>query len=202
MPKQKRSKIILGVTGSLACGKSTVARMFKAHDGELIDADRLAHESMFRGGVVYKKIVNFFGNGILKNGGIIDRQKLAGIVFIHNSALKKLNSIIHPVVIKEIYRRIRDSKKPLVILDAPLIIETGLRKMVDKLVVVSVRRDQQFSRAKKISALSNEQIDLRIKSQIPLRRKVRLADFIIDNSGAISKTRKQVSEIRRKLWKS
>lgn len=202
MTKQKKNKIVIGVTGSLSCGKSTVARLLKTRDCELIDADSLAHDAIKRGGSVYKKIVSFFGRGILKNNKNIDREKLAGIVFVNKAALEKLNRMVHPAVIKEISRRIRNSAKKIVILDAPLIIEAHARSMVDKLVVVKAKRSQQFSRAKSKLSLCKEQAKRRIKSQISQNAKSRFANFIIDNSGTINKTRKQVSEIRRKLWKS
>ena len=199
MPKQKKDKFVIGVTGGMGSGKSTVARMLKNRACELIDADRVAHQSLYRGGPVYKKIVSFFGPRILKADKNIDCGKLARIVFVNKSALEKLNRIVHPAVIKEIFRRIRISKRDVIILDAPLIIEAGLMPMIDKLIVVTAKKSQQFSRSKKSLALSKGQISRRIKSQISQSAKSRLADFIIDNSGTISKTRKQVSEVRRTL---
>jgi len=199
MPKPKKDRIVIGITGSLACGKSTVARLFAGRSGELIDADKLAHAALSKGSAVYKKVVGFFGKSILQADGAIDRGKLAAIVFIHRPALNKLNSIVHPVVIKEIIRRIRSCRKSLVVLDAPLIIEAGLRRMVDKLVVVTAKNDQQLRRAKKSLKLTGRQADSRIKSQIPLRQKSRLADFIIDNSGNFKETRKQVSVIKKTI---
>jgi len=202
MKKQKKNKFILGVTGGLGCGKSTVARLFKTCACELIDADKLAHQSLYRGGTVYKKIVSFFGPGILKRDKNIDRQKLAGIVFLHSSALEKLNSIVHPALKKEIFRRISNSRKRIIILDAALIIEAGLRRKLDKLVVVTAKRAQQLKRSGRKLAINNRQARLRMKSQISQDEKSRFADFIIDNSGSINKTRKQVLAIRRRLWKS
>ncbi|MDD5692393.1 MAG: dephospho-CoA kinase, partial [Candidatus Omnitrophica bacterium] len=197
MIKQNKNKIVIGVTGGLGSGKSTVARILKTRDCELIDADKLAHRSLHRGGMVYKKIVGFFGTGILKKDRNIDRQKLAGIVFLHSPALKKLNSIVHPELKKEIFRRIRSSRKRVIILDAALIIEAGLRRKLDKLVVVTAKRGQQMERSAGKLAINNRQAALRIKSQISQDEKSRFADFIIDNSGSINKTRKQVLEIRR-----
>lgn len=202
MKKQKKNKFILGVTGGLGCGKSTVARLFKTCACELIDADKLAHQSLYRGGTVYKKIVSFFGPGILKRDKNIDRQKLAGIVFLHSSALEKLNSIVHPALKKEIFRRISNSRKRIIILDAALIIEAGLRRKLDKLVVVTAKRAQQLKRSGRKLAINNRQARLRMKSQISQDEKSRFADFIIDNSGSINKTRKQILAIRRRLWKS
>jgi len=202
MTKQKKDKIVIGVTGGLGAGKSTVARMLKNRDCELIDADKLAHRMLYRGGSVYKKIVNFFGAGILKTDKNIDRQKLAGIVFLHRPALEKLNSIMHPELKKEIFRRINNSGKRIIILDAALIIEAGLRRKLDKLVMVKAKRGQQLYRSGGKLAINNRQAALRIKSQISQNEKSRFADFIIDNSGSIKKTRKQVLELRRHLWKS
>jgi len=202
MLRQKRNKFVLGITGSIGSGKSTVARMFKTRDCQLIDADKLAHEALAIGSAVYKKIVAVFGCGILKYDKRIDRSKLARIAFVNKAALNKLNSIVHQAVIAEIKRRIKNSDKKIILLDAALIIEAGLRKIIDKLVVVRASRQQQILRSQKKLALSKNEISRRIKYQISQNAKLRLADFIIDNSGQISQTRKQVSEIRRKLWRS
>lgn len=190
---------MLGITGGLGCGKSTVARLFKTPACELIDADRIAHRSLCRGSAAYKKIVGFFGPGILKKDKNIDRAKLGGIVFIHKPALKKLNSIVHPEVKREIIRRIRSSTKKMVILDAALIIEAGLRNKVDKLAVVTAKRSQQIRRSGSKLSIGSSQARMRMKSQISQKQKMRFADFIIDNSGSIAKTKKQVLKIRRAL---
>jgi len=199
MLKQKKNKLIIGITGCIGSGKSTVARMFKAKDCQLIDADKLAHRLLATGSFVYKKIVANFGKSILRRNNSIDRAKLAKIAFVDKKALAKLNRIVHQAVIAEIKRRIKNSDKKIVILDAALIIETGLRKMFDKLVVVTARREQQILRSQKRLALSRAEIVRRMKYQISQNEKLRLADFIIDNSGALSKTRKQIIEIRRTL---
>jgi len=202
MKKQKKNKFVLGVTGNIGSGKSSVAAMFKTKDAALIDADKLAHQvCSFKSGV-YKKIKNCFGKVILKNNNCIDRIKLASIVFSDKAALDKLNSIVHPVVIKEIRQLIKKSNKKIIILDAALIIEAGLRKTIDKLVVVSSKRNQQILRSSKSSGLSRNEIIKRMQFQISQRKKERFADFIIDNSGSMNKTRKQVMQIRRFLWKS
>jgi dephospho-CoA kinase len=197
MLKQKKNKFVLGITGNIGCGKSTVARLFKTKDCLLIDADKLAHELIKNGSEVYKKIKNYFGKEILKKNECIDRAKLAEVVFADKLALAKLNSIIHPAIIGEIKQRIKDSAKRAIILDASLIIEAGLARMVDKLVVVKAKREQQILRSQKNLGLKRGQVVLRIKSQISQKEKLRFADFIIDNSGTINQTRKQVVEIRR-----
>lgn len=176
--------------------------MFKTGDCLLIDADRLAHRFLFAPGAVYKKIRKNFGEGILNPDKKINRAKLAKRVFADTRDLARLNAIVHPVLIKEIRRLIKNSDKKVIILDAALIIEAGLRKIVDKLVVVTAKKNQQVLRQQKGAGLSRREIMLRIKSQISQNKKTRFADFIIDNSGSIAETKKQVFAIRRKLWKS
>ncbi len=199
MLKQKKSKLVLGVTGNMGSGKSSVARMLKTGDCLLIDADRLGHDLLSCGTKVYRKIIKSFGRGILKADNSIDRVKLASVAFANKASLSRLNRIVHAAIIAEIKRQIRNSKKKIIILDAALIIEAGLKKIVDILVVVTASRQQQILRTQKRLFLSRNEISRRMKYQISQNAKLRLADFIIDNSGKISQTRKQVSEIRRAL---
>ena len=202
MPKPRKNKFVLGVTGCIGCGKSTVAGMFKSKDSLLIDADCLGHDLMSIGTGVYRKIIKSFGRGILKPDNSIDRAKLSKIVFTNRETLAKLNGIVHPELIRQVKRRIRNSNNRIIVLDAALIIEAGLTRMVDKLVVVTAKRQQQILRSQKSLGLTKKQVISRMKSQISQKAKSRFADFIIDNSSSLSKTRKQVYEIRRKLWKS
>jgi dephospho-CoA kinase len=202
MLRQRKDKLVLGVTGNIACGKSTVARLFKTKDCLLIDADVLGRRLLTKNRLLHKKIRGTFGSNVFKPSGCVDRVKLAEIVFTHKVALKKLMRIMHPPIIKEIKRLIKVTPKKIIILDAPLIIEAGLRKLVDKLIVVKAKRKQQFLRAQKNRGFGKQALAMRMKSQISQEAKLRFADFIIDNNGQISKTSKQVTEIRRKLWKS
>ncbi len=202
MPKPRKNKFVLGVTGNIACGKSTVAGMFKNKDCLLINADKLARGLFSNGSRVYFKIKKYFGQTILKDNNRVDREKLAKIVFADKAVLSKFNSIVHPELIRKIKRFIRNSNKRIIILDAALIVEAGLIKMVDKLVVVTAKRNQQISRGRKSLGLAKEQVILRMKSQVSQKVKSRFADFIIDNSSQVSKTLKQVYKIRRQLWKS
>ena len=202
MPKRRKTKFVLGITGCIGCGKSMVAGMFKTKDCLLIDADCLGHDLISIGTGVYRKIIKLFGQGILKPDYSIDREKLAKIVFANKASLAKLNRIMHPELISKIKRFMRNSDKRIIILDAALIIEAGLIGLVDKLVVVTAKKQQQILRSQKSLGLSKKQVILRMKSQISQKVKSRFADFIIDNSSQISKTQKQVSKIRRQLWKS
>ncbi len=200
--RQNKKQIVLGLTGSFGSGKSTVAGILKSFGACIIDADKLAHGCITPGSPAYEKIIHSFGSGILKKKRIIDRKKLAGIVFNNINLLIRLNNIIHPQVIRIIKAKINSSKSRVIVLDAPLLIEAGLEKLVDKLVVVKINRDEQVKRIRNKMSLAKSDILKRIKSQVPLSQKLRLADFIIDNNGTIQETRKQVEQIRRLLWKN
>jgi dephospho-CoA kinase len=204
MPRRKpnRKKIVLGLTGSFGSGKTTVAGIFRSYGAEIIDADRIAHSCIAGGTKTYKRIYKVFGKDILKKNRTIDRVKLARIVFAHKGLLKKLNKIIHPEVIRIIRNKIKKSESKIVVLDAPLLLEAGLRRMVDKLIVVKIKRAKALERLRRKFPFSRRDLLKRIKHQMPLKLKLRLADFVIDNSGSIRKTREQVERIRRVLWKN
>lgn len=195
MKRLKPNKTVIGITGSFGSGKSTVAAAFKSLGAKLLDADDIAHRMILPGERAYKKIVCLFGRGILQRGGAIDRKRLGGIVFDDPAALSRLARIIHPEVIRSIRSEIRGSAGGLIVLDVPLLIEAGLRNMVDKLVVVKASRKSQIERVMKRTGLRRQDILKRIAAQIPLSEKVRLADFVIDNDGSTKKTMGQVKKV-------
>ncbi|HTZ11166.1 MAG TPA: dephospho-CoA kinase [Candidatus Margulisiibacteriota bacterium] len=204
MRRQRKvpKKIILGLTGSFGSGKTTVAKAFAALGASLIDADSLAHALLEERGAVYREVVSEFGEKILKKDKGIERKRLAAVVFAERSALKRLNGIMHPEIIRRLKSAIARSKKKIVILDAPLLLEARLKGLVDKLVVVDIGREKQVERLKKGRHFCERDILKRVKSQWPLRKKKSLADFIIDNNGSRSKTREQAVKIWRQLWKN
>jgi dephospho-CoA kinase len=179
-----------------------VARYFSGKDAEIIDADKIARQLLCPGNPVYKKISGIFGKEIIGKGKSIDRAKLGKIVFQQKEMLVKLNRIMHPAIIGIIKKKIIASRAQKIILDAPLLIETGLHRIVSGLVVVSLSRSEQLRRINMRLHLNREEALGRIKAQIPLSQKIRLADFVIDNSGTRKKTKKQVTVIRRLLWKN
>jgi len=197
---------IIGVTGSFGTGKTTVAGMFKNLGAAVFDADEIAHEALLKKVashqsqvISYKKIVKIFGKEILKKDKEIDRKKLGKIVFKNKMLLKKLNSIVHPYVIKRIKKDIKGLRRvnnnAVIVLDIPLLVEAGLLALVDKLVVVRAGRDIQIDRCMKKTGLARRDVMARIAAQAPLKRKVRVSDFVIDNNGTEKQTKREVEKV-------
>ncbi len=195
----RNKKTVLGVTGMFGSGKTTVSQCFKSFGAGVIDADRIAHACLRQNHQAQKKIVRAFGTEILDAHGLISRKKLAGIVFKNKISLQRLNRILHPAIIRIIKDKIRLSRSRVVVLDAPLLLEARLKKLVDRLVVVTIPKARQFERIAKRNALDPEEVLMRTRRQIPQSRKARSADFIIDNSGSLEKTRRQVRDVWKKL---
>ncbi|MFA6078808.1 MAG: dephospho-CoA kinase [Candidatus Omnitrophota bacterium] len=194
--------LVIGLTGGFCTGKSCAADVFKSLGAKVLDADSIAHQSLKKGAAGYKKIVKAFDRGILDRRGEIDRKKLAEIVFNEKKALKKLERIIHPGVIRSIKRAIREARKnDIIVIDAPLLIEAGLEKLADKLVVVKASQKNQIIRSNRKYRTKKEECLTRIRCQIPLKDKIKMADFVIDNDGTKKDTKEQIMEIWRKVWR-
>jgi dephospho-CoA kinase len=171
--------MIVGLTGSFGTGKTTVAKILKRKGAKIIDADKIAHEFISPS----------------------RRRELAKIVFKKKKYLDLLCKVLHPLIIKKIKEEIKrlNPKKNIIVIDAPLLIETGLDKIVDLLIVVKAKRKTQIERIAKRMKLSKKDILRRISFQMPLREKIKMADFVIDNDGLLSSTKQQVEEIWDKL---
>ncbi len=190
--------MIIGITGGFGSGKTTVARLFKKFTkGSIIYADKIARAMQEKNKILWKKIVREFGKDILLKNGEIDRKKVAEIVFSDKNRLKELNKINHPYIIKEIKNRISSSNEEFIVLDVPLLIEADMLKMVDKLIVVKSDRRVVMKRLSK--RYSKGEILKRIKSQLSMKGKVKVADYVIDNSRSLKATEKQVNEIWKKI---
>ena len=191
--------LVVGITGSFGTGKTTVAGFFRELGAAVIDADKIAHEAYRPASVAYRKIVRYFGPHILSGyRRRIDRKKLAAAAFASAAKRTFLCRLIHPAVVREIKAKVRQQRKKgkrMVVIDAPLLIEAGLDNMVDVLVVVKAARAVQFRRLERKRGFSASDITARIKTQMPLMKKAALADYVIDNSGTISTTRKQVEAL-------
>ncbi len=193
--KCARGKLVLGLTGSFGSGKSTVAGMFQALGAKVLDADRIAHGLYKPGTRVHARIRNAFGHKALNEDGAIDRARLGRLAFGNGRLLLRLNRITHPEIARIIKKKIKASDAALTVLDAPVLIEAGLKKLADVLIVVDIRKATQIARVRARTGLARQAIAQRIAHQMPLRNKVRSADFVIDNNGARSHTRKQVKRI-------
>jgi dephospho-CoA kinase len=194
----------VGLTGGIATGKSTVGMMFVELGCHLIDSDRITHQLFEPGQAVHTAVVNEFGKQILAPDGTIDRRILGDIVFKQDpQARSKLNSLVHPAVIQRQREWLNEMEANdpagVAIVDASLMIEVGTYKNYDKLIVVTCSPEIQKKRLLARSGLSEDQIDARIRSQMPMEEKVKYADFVIDNSGDTANTRRQVEEVNSKL---
>jgi dephospho-CoA kinase len=190
--------IIVGLTGSVGTGKSTVTNFFRELGAYIIDWDELAREVTLPHSKAWKEIVEYFGKGILNADLTINRQELADIVFSDKKKVEKLNQIVHPEVFREDERITNEIKgldpDALVIKDIPLLFELTRPIFVDKIVVVSASEQTQLRRLKE-KGMSREDARNRMKSQLPLEKKIRSADFVINNDGPIEETKRQVKEI-------
>ena len=189
---------VIGLTGSFGTGKTFVASIFRSFGAKVIDADVIAHSVIRKGFPAYKKIVSAFGRGILGPSGQIDRRKLAARVFASPSAVAKIKRMVHPEVIRIIKARIsaEADKDAVVVVDAPLLIEARLLNIVDKLVVVKSSKKRQIERCKKKFQIKQAEVLKRIRSQMSMRRKLKMADFVVKNDSTRSSTRRQA----RKVW--
>lgn len=188
----------LGVTGSFGSGKSTVAAMLARHGAAVVDADQIVHRLLSLNGKCVKAVVRSFGKDILKSGRI-DRKALAQKVFADSRHRRALERIIHPQVIREIHGRLkgfqRSKRHTVVVLDVPLLFEAGLDRLVDAVVVVKASPPIQERRLRKRIAMTHQEFLKRLKAQMPLSKKIAQADFVVDNSGSLKETRRQVKKI-------
>jgi len=193
----------VGLTGGIATGKSTVGAMFVELGCHLIESDQITHQLFEPGQAVYAAVVKQFGNRILALDGTIDRRILGDIIFRDPQARGKLNSLVHPAIIQRQQEWLKEMQAQdphgIAIVDAALMIEVGTYKNYDKVIVVTSSSELQKERLRARSALSDEEIESRIRSQMPNEEKIKYADFVIDNSGSIQSTHVQVETVYRQL---
>ncbi|SRR5579871_3788749 len=205
----------VGLTGGIAAGKSVVGEMFVALGAHLVQADRIAHSLMEPGQPVYNDVVRHFGREILNRDGGINRGKLAELAFgdpavpeeNRVSRIDELNRIVHPAVIRSqdewmVAMGIQD-RHGVAIVEAALILEAGLSKRFDKLVVVTCAAEQRaarFATRQKVDLeTARKEVERRMAAQLPDEEKVKAADYVIDNSGSLEHTREQVRQVWEKL---
>ncbi len=195
----------LGLTGGIASGKSAVAAMLREKGFPVLDADSLAHKLIEPGQPAYNEVVQEFGQDVLAPGGRVDRAKLSAIVFQDRAKLDRLNAIVHPRVGEFVFHQFdewqRAGTRDAAFVEAALLIESGIHKKLDGLVVAWCEPEQQLQRLLD-RGLSESEARRRIAAQLPVEGKLRLATDKVDCSGSLDETRRQVEALAAKLRRS
>jgi len=197
---------IIGLTGGIGSGKSTVARLFEARGAVVIDADAIVHELQAPGSPALQEIEAVFGSEVIDGDGALDREKLGAIVFRDADARRKLNAIIHPRVGVEMTRRVaaaRAADAPLVLLEIQLLLESRGRAAdplgIEAVVVVYAPEETMIERQIARNGYGRDEAVRRLQAQMPIEEKRALADFVIDNSGDLAETERQVDAVMKQL---
>jgi len=195
----------LGLTGGIASGKSAVATMLRELGFSVLDADSLAHKLIEPGQPAYEEVLREFGIAIADGQGRVDRAKLGALVFADRARLDRLNAIVHPRVAQAVSRRFeewqREGTRDAAVVEAALLVEAGMHRQLDGLVVTWCRPEQQVERLA-ARGLSEDEARRRIAAQMPVEEKLRYATEKIDCSGTLEQTRKQVEALAARLHRS
>lgn len=195
--------LIVGLTGGIASGKTVVSQILGEEGAHIIDADQLARELVHPHTPAWEELRKVFGEEILGKDRFIDRKALAEQVFSDPEQRNRLNRILHPRVKEEIGRRVSEIAQTepdaIVVIDAPLLIETGNHLHMDVVIVVSATKRQQIERLKARSGTTEEEARRIIASQLPLKEKLEVADIVISNEGSLEETKRKTQEVYRKL---
>ncbi len=192
----------LGLTGGIASGKSTADEFFKKKKIPIIDSDLIAHKIMEIGQNGYKAVVDYFGTDILNDDQMINRRKLGGIVFNDKAKLKKLNELTHPLVHQEIKQqmaRYRANQEKLVVIDVPLLFESGFESLCNGVLVISITPELQIERLMKRNAFTKKEAIARINNQMPLSEKEKRATYVVANTGTIDDLEKKLSDLLQEI---
>jgi dephospho-CoA kinase len=204
--QEEESALKIGLTGGIACGKSTVASMLVRRGANLIDADLLAREAVLPGTPALKQIAERFGASVIREDGTLDRKALGQIVFRDEAARKDLEAITHPPIRAMLRERMEAFEREMpdkpVVADIPLLFESKLQHLFDETLLVYIPAELQKRRLMERDGLTAEQAELRIAAQMPIEEKRKLADTVIDNSGSLEETERQVDRYwKQKGWK-
>lgn len=192
---------IIGLTGGIACGKSTVSRYLAQKGAQIVDADQIAHELSEPNGALYEAYQKHWGKQILLADGTLNRRKVGQLAFANAQEKNWLNHTAHPVIKEAIERKISAIKSGVIILDVPLLFEAGWDKITDRNCVVFVTREIQLQRLIARNGYTRQEALNRINAQMPLNEKKRRADWLIDNSGSLEETYRQADTLWQK-WKT
>lgn len=185
----------IGLTGGIGSGKTTAANLFIELGIPVIDADKIAHTLVNNGQPALREVEKKFGSTIINEDGSLDRNKLRDIVFSSPDKKKLLESILHPLVYKEMQRRMESLHSPYVILCIPLLLETGMQHLVDRTLVIDCPVETQFERVKQRNRLTDDRIFSIINAQISRTQRISAADDIINNTGSTSKLAEQIKKL-------
>lgn len=192
----------IGLTGGIACGKSTVSRLLASRGAIVIDADILAREVVEPGAPALAEVVRVFGPDMLNADGTLNRKQLGKLVFESDAQRKRLEELLHPAIIRLLQERMAEAERlqpdKLVVADVPLLYEAQMEDMFQEVLVVAASREAQLERLVQRDGLSVEEAKLRIDAQMPLEWKTEWADTVIDNSGSPEETERQVEQYLRK----
>lgn len=183
----------VGLTGGIASGKSTIARMFAALGCIVLDADALVAELYRPGQAGHQALVRTYGNGILRPDGEVDRQTLANVAFADEASARKLNALIHPLVMEEEARR-QPEGNGIYVVEATLLLEAGGKQRYDRIVVVDVDPQTQIARGI-ARGLAREEVERRIRHQLSRAERLAAADYVIDNSGDLAQAEREVRRV-------
>ena len=193
MPKVKSQRVVLGITGGVATGKSMVLSLLAQKGIPTLSADDLAHACIRKGRPAYRTILRSFGSAILDQQNEINRKALGKIVFSDAKARRRLEEIVHPCVLKA-FQHFISGKKGIVAVDIPLLYEAGYERFIDTVIVVYSTRAQQVERLRRRNGLGRRDALQRIAAQMPLSVKCRRADVVIDNTGSLAHLRQQIRQ--------
>ena len=195
--------LIVGLTGGVASGKSTVSKVFKEEGAYLVDADRIARELVQPHTPAWQELLSVFGEEILQLDGSVNRKKLSALVFAHPEKRAVLNRLLHPRIKEETQRRLEEIGRrdpgAIVVIDAALLVETGSYREVDRLIVVQSSKARQIERLEGRDGMIREEAERIVAAQLPLEAKLKVADIVFSNDGTIEETRRRAKELFQEL---
>lgn len=195
--------MLIGLTGGIACGKSTVSAMLVKHDALLVDADQVARDVVEPGEPALLQIAKIFGTNVLNSDGSLNRKQLGAIVFSDSDKLKQLEQITHPAIRARMLQTIEMYKQQqpnaLIVADIPLLYETNQAHLYEGVLVVYIPRELQVERLMNRNGLTQEDAEARIALQMDIEEKKKRADWVIDNSSTLENTEQQVISLIKRL---
>lgn len=193
-------KYVIGLTGNIGSGKTTVLRMLEQLGAKAVDADELVHEVMQQGSPIWQAIVDTFGEGVLTPQGDIDRKKLGSLVFDNAEALRRLEEIVHPAVDERFGEIMANSDEPVIAVEAIKLMQSSIFREIDSLWLVTCPAEERLQRLLRTRDIDAEDVEERLRAQMAQERQAELADVVIDNSGSLDHTWEQVRTEWQKMW--